>query len=93
MALRALPALVPDCRKSQCLVRDSVVWSPTRTRLTLNLASVEGVNKGNVLGRLVLVVQAQRNLGALGELADANQVNKVGRLNLLVVGRVLEGEL
>lgn len=62
MALRALPALVPKHRKSSIAISDGVVWSPTRTRLTLNLASVEGVNKGNVLSRLVLVVQAKRNL-------------------------------
>lgn len=40
----------------------------------------------------LLVVEAHRDLGALGELLDADEVDAVVRLDAVVVGRVLEVE-
>lgn len=51
------------------------------------------MGEGDVLGGSILVVKAESDLGLGSEGLDADEVDEVGGLNLLVVGGVLEVEL
>jgi hypothetical protein len=51
------------------------------------------VGEGDVLGGSILVVDAEGDLRLGGKSLDADEVDKVGGLDLLVVGGVLEVEL
>ena len=56
------------------------------------LLFVVGVAEGDVIDRAILVVGNEREFGTRSELGEANDVEHILFLDLVVVGGVLEGE-
>jgi len=56
------------------------------------LSGIEGMRQRQVLALAILVVKAESDGGSFGEFGNSDKVNLVVRLDLLVIGRVLEVE-
>lgn len=60
--------------------------------MPLDLTCIEGMRQRDLVFTTVLVLSYKGDLGPLSKLFDTNQVNKVGRLDLVVVFGVDESQ-